>query len=49
MKFSVIGGDLRLSNLAEMLAIDTNEVSVFGMENVNEIMDNKDIIKCNTL
>ena len=49
MKISVIGGDLRLSNLAEMLAIDTNEVSVFGMENVNEIMDNKDIIKCNTL
>lgn len=49
MKISVIGGDLRLSNLAEMLAIDTNEVSVFGMENANEIMDNKDIIKCNTL
>ena len=49
MKFSVIGGDLRLSNLAEMLAIDTNEVSVFGMENANEIMENKDIIKCNSI
>ena len=49
MKFSVIGGDLRLSNLAKMLAIDTNEVSVFGMENANEIMQNKDIIKCNSI
>lgn len=49
MKFSVIGGDLRLSNLAKMLAIDTNEVSVFGMENANEIMENKDIIKCNSV
>lgn len=49
MKFSVIGGDLRLSNLAKMLAIDTNEVSVFGMENANEIMENKDIIKCNSI
>ena len=49
MKISVIGGDLRLSNLAEMLAIDTNEVSVFGMENASEIMENKDIIKCNSI
>ena len=49
MKISVIGGDLRLSNLAKMLAIDTNEVSVFGMENANEIMENKDIIKCNSI
>ena len=33
MNFSVIGGDLRLSNLASSLAKDLNEVNVFGMEN----------------
>ena len=45
MKFSVIGGDLRLSNLAQILANDSNEVSVFGMENSKEIEENKSIKK----
>lgn len=49
MKFSVIGGDLRLSNLAETLTKDLNEVSVFGMENSNEIVENKNIYKCATI
>lgn len=49
MKFSVIGGDLRLSNLAETLTKDLNEVSVFGMENSNEIVENKNIYKCSTI
>lgn len=49
MKFSVIGGDLRLSNLAETLTKDLNEVSVYGMENSNEIVENKNIYKCSTV
>ena len=49
MKFSVIGGDLRLSNLAQILANDSNEVSVFGMENSKEIEENKSIKKCKNI
>ena len=49
MKFSVIGGDLRLSNLAEMLTNDSNEVSVFGMEKSRGIEENKRIIKCKNI
>ena len=49
MNFSVIGGDLRLSNLAGILAKDENKVNVFGMENSNDVMENRKIIKCNTL
>ena len=49
MNFSVIGGDLRLSNLAGILARDSNEVNVFGMENSKDVIENKNIIKCNTL
>ena len=49
MKFSVIGGDLRLSNLAKILAKDKNDVYVFGMENEKEIEKNKKIKKCQNL
>ena len=49
MKISVIGGDLRLVKLAISLAEDKNEVYTFGMENSNEIEDNKEIIKCRRL
>lgn len=49
MKISVIGGDLRLVKLAMSLAEDKNEVYTFGMENSNEIEDNKEIIKCRRL
>lgn len=45
MKISLIGGDLRLSNLAIMLADDTNEICVYAMENSKEIMDDGRIIK----
>ena len=38
MKFSIIGGDLRLVNLAKLLANDKNEVFVFGMEKSEEIV-----------
>ncbi len=49
MKFSIIGGDLRLVNLAKLLANDKNEVYVFGMEKSEEIEKDKGIIKCDTL
>ena len=32
MKFAIIGGDLRIVKLAEMLAKENNEVYVFGLE-----------------
>ena len=44
MKISVIGGDLRLVKLAISLAEDKNEVYTFGMENSNEIENNKEIV-----
>lgn len=46
MKFSVIGGDLRLSNLARTLANDENEVYVFGMEKAKDIINDERIKKC---
>lgn len=46
MKFSVIGGDLRLSNLAKTLANDENEVYVFGMEKAKDIINDDRIKKC---
>ena len=49
MKFSVIGGDLRLSNLAILLRDDDNIVSVYAMENSKEIMEDGRIEKCNNL
>lgn len=49
MKISVIGGDLRLVKLAISLTEDKNEVYTFGMENSNEIEDNKEIVKCRML
>lgn len=49
MNFSVIGGDLRLCSLAQLLAKDKNTVSVFAMENSKEIMENKTIKKCESI
>ena len=48
-KISLIGGDLRISNLAQMIAKDGNEVCVYGMEKSDAIMQNKDIIKSKSL
>ena len=48
-KISVIGGDLRISKLAIMLAEDGNHVSVYGMEKSNEIEENTKITKCKDL
>ena len=49
MNFSVIGGDLRLCSLAQLLAKDKNTVSVFAMENSKEIMENKTLKKCESI
>lgn len=49
MNFSVIGGDLRLCSLAQLLAKDKNIVSVFAMENSKEIIEDKTIKKCESI
>lgn len=49
MKISIIGGDLRLVNLAKQFADDKYEVFVFGMEKSEQIEEDKRIIKCNKL
>lgn len=46
---SIIGGDLRIVNLAHMFQEDGKQVFVYGMEHSEEIMDNKNIIKTKTL
>ena len=38
MKFAIIGGDLRIVKLAEMLAKENNEVYVFGLEKADNIL-----------
>ena len=49
MNFSVIGGDLRLCNLAKMLSNDKNSLSVFAMEKSKEIVEDKRINKCESI
>lgn len=48
-KISIIGGDLRIVNLAQLMQNDGNEILVYGMESSEEIMENKNIIKCKTI
>ena len=48
-KISLIGGDLRISNLAQMLEKDGSDVSVYGMEKSEEIMENDNIKKGDNL
>lgn len=48
-RISIIGGDLRVVNLAQMMQQDSKEVLVYGMESSEEIMDNKNIIKAKSL
>ena len=42
--FSIIGGDLRMIKLAQMLADDGNKVYVFGLEKAEELKAEKNII-----
>lgn len=44
--FSIIGGDLRIVKLAQMLAIDGNIVYTYGLEKSEELKENQNIIIC---
>lgn len=48
-KITVIGGDLRISTLAEMLLEDENLVTIYGMENCKQVMENKNLAKSKNL
>lgn len=48
-KIAVVGGDLRIIKLAEMLAKDNFEVYVFGLDKVQDIKENEKIQKCKTI
>jgi len=47
--FAVIGGDLRIVNLAKMLAEDGNTVYTYGLEKAEELKSNDNIIFCEKL
>ena len=47
--FAVIGGDLRIIKLANMLAKDGNIVYTYGLEKAEELKTNKNIIFCEKL
>ena len=49
MKFAIIGGDLRIVKLADMLAKDENEIYVYGLEKAEDIKNNTNIIQCNSI
>lgn len=51
MKFAIIGGDLRIVKLAEMLAKEENEIYVYGLEKSEQLSQNKNknIIQCNSI
>ena len=48
-KFAIIGGDLRIVKLAEMLAKDENEIYVYGLEKAEDIKNNPNIIQCDSI
>lgn len=47
MNFSIIGGDLRIVKLAQILAQDENKVYTYGLEKAEELKEN--VIMCNKL
>lgn len=49
MKFAIIGGDLRIVKLADMLAKEENQIYVYGLENAEDLKSNKNIIQCDTI
>lgn len=48
MKFTFIGGDLRMVKLAEMLAKE-NDIYTYGLENAKELKGVPNIIQCDTI
>ena len=49
MKFAIIGGDLRIVKLAEMLAKENNEVYVFGLEKADNLKQIENIKQCDSI
>ena len=49
MNFSIIGGDLRIVKLAQMLAQDENKVYTYGLEKAEELKEKENVIMCNKL
>lgn len=47
--FAIIGGDLRIIKLAEMLAEEGNTVYTYGLEKAEELKNKKNIIFCEKL
>lgn len=47
--FAIIGGDLRIIKLAEMLAKEGNTVYTYGLEKAEELKNKKNIIFCEKL
>ena len=48
-KLAIIGGDLRLIKLAEMISLDRGKVFTYGLENAEELKNKANIIQCNSL
>ncbi len=49
MRFAIIGGDLRIIKLAEMLSKEDNEIYVYGLEKAEDLRDNPNIKQCDTI
>lgn len=49
IKFSIIGGDLRIVKLINLLAQEGNIVYTYGLENTKELEKHKNIIKCRNI
>lgn len=49
MKFAIIGGDLRIVKLAEMLAKEENQIYVYGLEKAEDLKNKSNIIQCDTI
>lgn len=49
MNFSIIGGDLRIVKLAQILAQDENKVYTYGLEKAEELKEKENVIMCNKL
>ena len=47
--FAIVGGDLRIIKLANMLAKDGNTVYTYGLEKAEELKENSNIIFCDKL
>lgn len=49
MKFAIIGGDLRIVKLVEMLAKEENQIYVYGLEKSEDLKNKPNIIQCDTI